>query len=140
MARRLEAISSCSKAILYTFNSLVCTTEPEEDAQPRKVQVCRRTDTTPISEVPVQLRLSESLLRIIAQHESATQKQSVLCANGLTEVILDQLLTVLVINEAHKNRIGQTSHGLLRTSGTDHMCKRTRRDGRRDTKRQATVK
>ena len=97
-ARRLKPINSRSIAILDTFDSSVCTLESPEDAQPKGVRVCKRTVIPPMSEVPVRVRTSASGLRLISQHERAAQKQSVLCANGLMEVIPNQPFTILVSN------------------------------------------
>ena len=81
-ARRLKPIDSCSIAILDTLNSPVCTLESLDEAQSRKVQVCRRIVIPPMSEVPVGMRTFASGLRLISKHKGVARKQSVLCAYG----------------------------------------------------------
>ena len=60
--------------------------------------MCRHTVNLAMSEVPVRVKTSASGLRLITQHEGAARNQSVLCANGLMELIQDQPFTVLVSN------------------------------------------
>ena len=61
-----------------------------------------------MSEEPVKVRTSASRLSLITQHEGATRKQSMLCTNRLTEVILVQPFTLLVRNFTNSlSRIGK---------------------------------
>ena len=103
-ARRLKPIDIRSVAILDAFDSPEYTLESPDDVQPRKVQVCRRIVIPPMSEVPVRVRTFASSLRLISQHKGAARKQSVLCANGVMEVIPDQPFTILVINSTNVPR------------------------------------
>ena len=97
-ARRLKPSNSRSIAILDTFDSPVCTIESEEDAQPRKVHVCRRTVIAPMSEAPVLVRSEAAGIRLIRQHTNASRERTSLCANGLMDVVPGQPFTILVSN------------------------------------------
>ena len=85
-------------AILDTFDSAICTLESAADAQPKKVQVCQRTVMPKLSEASVRIKASNSGLPLIIRHEGSVRKQSILCADGLMEVILDKPFTLMVSN------------------------------------------
>ena len=95
-SRRLEPFQSRSVAILDTFDALVFSIESEEDAQPKRVQMCRRAVAAPMSEEPVLVRSEAAGVRLIQQHTGTVYEWSTLCANGLMEVVPGQPFKILV--------------------------------------------
>ena len=69
----------------------------KEHVQPRKVQVCRHTVITPISEALVIERSDAAGLCLTIKHIGTSHMGSTFCANGLMDVVPRQPFIILVI-------------------------------------------